>query len=193
VIILKLEEISNIFGGVVLLRKEAKTREGHKYKLITLKSVSKSGIINPSDLGEYHAKGELPEKYIAKEGDIIVRIRPPIYGGYVDKEVEGAVIPSYFIKIRLNKEYINKLLPKFLALYINSKKAQKEFNKDIVGTTITMIKPTNIKKLDIPIIPLDKQKQIIKLSELINRELDLLNKLIELKEKYYNNIIEKVI
>ena len=56
-----------------------------------------------------------------------------------------------------------------------------------------MIKPTNIKKLDIPIIPLDKQKQIIKLSELINRELDLLNKLIELKEKYYNNIIEKVI
>ena len=191
---MKLEEISNIYAGVVPSRKQATEQEQkHKYKLISLKSISKFGTINPSDFTDYYTKDKLALKYLVKNKDIIVRIRPPIYAGVIDDDFQDVAIPSYCINLRLNKDHINKILPEFIALYINSKKAQKEFNKDIVGTMITMIKPTSIRKLEIPIIPMNKQKQILRISKILNKELKLLKELIELKEKYYNQINEKLV
>ena len=137
---MKLEEISNIYAGVVPSRKQATEQEQkYKYKLISLKSISKFGTINPSDFTDYYTKDKLALKYLVKNKDIIVRIRPPIYAGVIDDDFQDVAIPSYCINLRLNKDHINKILAEFIALQINPKKAQKEFNKDIGERKIPMI------------------------------------------------------
>lgn len=176
---------------MVLSRKRADRFEkpAEKYKVLTLKSISKYGKINHEDLEEYYSSEKLSEDYLTKEGDVVVRLREPIIATYIGKEDENILVPSYFLKIRVLSD---KILPQYLTHYLNSKKAQKQFRQHIAGTSIPMIKPNVIKSLEVPNVSLDRQRAIIKFLDCAQKELILLDNLIELKEKYYKGICDKL-
>lgn len=188
---LKIKDIAIAKSGMVLSRKRAGKFEkpAEKYKALTLKSISKYGKINHNDLEDYYSSEKLSEDYITREGDIIVRLREPILAAYIDKEDENILVPSYFLKIRVLSD---KILPQYLTYYINSKNVQQQLKRHIAGTSIPMIKPSVIKDLEVPNISLSRQRAIIKLLDCGQKELILLNNLIELKEKYYKGICDKL-
>ena len=188
---LKIKDIAIAKSGMVLSRKRVGGFEkpAERYKVLTLKSISKHGKINHEDLEEYHSSEKLSEGYITKEGDVVVRLRDPIIATYIGKEDENILVPSYFLKIRVLSD---KILPQYLTHYLNSKNAQKQFRQHIAGTSIPMIKPNVIKSLEVPNVSLDRQRKIIKLLDCAQKELILLDNLIELKEKYYKSVCDKL-
>jgi restriction endonuclease S subunit len=188
---LKIKDIAIAKSGMVLSRKRAEKFEKpvEKYKVLTLKSISKYGNINHNDLEEYNSSEKLSDNYITREGDIVIRLREPVLASYIGKEDENILVPSYFLKIRVLSD---KILPQYLVYYINSKNVQQKLKRYIAGTSIPMIKPSVIRDLDVPTVPLDRQRAIIKLLDCGQKELTLLNSLIELREKYYKGICDKL-
>jgi restriction endonuclease S subunit len=191
---LKLKDISSIRSGLLLSRKKSDDRSNaNKYPLITLKSVDDSGVLNKELLDEFYTLEEISNEYLTSENDIIVRLREPVFACSIEKENESLLIPSYFAKLSMNEKYSKKFLSKYVAHYINSKNAQKEFKKDTEGSVISMIKLKAIENLEIPEIPIEKQEKIIKIAEFKQKELKLLKELTILKEKYYSKILEDII
>jgi hypothetical protein len=84
------------------------------------------------------------------------------------------VIPNYFFIIRVHDPMLS---PAFLYWCFKQKPLQKQIERIRLGTSVSMISREGISELDIPLPPLEKQKQISEFGVLIERELKLLNRI----------------
>lgn len=189
---MKLKKIAKINTGLVLNRKKAKSKENiaMKYKLITLKSISQIGIIDKNELDKFNSNEILSENYITKFNDVVIRLSEPNTAVFIDKELEGLLIPSQFCLIRVKSDKIN---PKFLSWYLNSNYVKKEIQKSLIGSAIAIIKTSFLNDLEIRNISLEKQNKIVEINDLKIKEEKLTKKLIEEKNKLYNGLIKKII
>ena len=81
--------------------------------------------------------------------------------------------------------------PQFIAHYLNSNIVKKQLSQGaIVGTTIPMIKVADVNEIKIPLTNLDKQKKIVEYLKLAHQENELLQNLINEKQKYSKEIFE---
>jgi len=189
---MKIGDASEIRMGVVLSRKKATTNSNHckKYKTLTLKSFREEGILELDDLEEFESAEELDDKYLSQEGDVVIRLSYPNTAIYIDSEIVGYVIPSQFSVIRLNTD---KILPEFLAIYLNGSKVKKKIAKQQFGATIPVIKNSFLQNLKIKDLALETQRAIVDMYRLHLAEKELLNNLIEEKEKLFNAVFNQLI
>jgi len=188
---LKLGKISKINTGLVLNRKKAESEETAKmkYKLLTLKSIKNNGKIEREYLEKFYSNEVLAENYITSKGDIILRISEPNTAVFINEDLEGILVPSQFCLIKVDEKKIN---PEFLAWYLNSEYVKKEIQKSLIGSAIGIIKTIFLNELEVKIISMEKQEKIIKITELKEKEEELLNKLIEEKQKMYSYLTKKI-
>nr|HRM35799.1 restriction endonuclease subunit S [Aliarcobacter cryaerophilus] len=66
----------------------------------------------------------------------------------------------------------------------------KALSTELSGTTIPMINVANVNEIKIPLINLDKQKKIVEYLKLAHQENELLQNLINEKQKYSKEIFE---
>ena len=189
---MKLINMSEVQTGLVLVRKkaDASDKDANKYNVLTLKSFEPRGWLNERELNVFLSKEKLENKYLTKKGDIIIRLTTPYTAICMNDKQEGLVIPSNFAIIRLKEQ---KFIPEFVALFLNSEITGKKFLKSSISTTISWIKTTHLKNIDIPEKPLDKQKNILELNRLQVKEKMLLSALMEEKEKLAKSSINKII
>lgn len=184
--------VFKIRTGCVISRFKSSEHDipGKTYKMLTLRSVTNEGNLNISDIESFSSKKDINDEFITKYGDVVVRLREPIKAVFIDKDLEGIVVPSLFSIIKTNEEILN---PRYLQQFINGKNAQRQLSKEMTNTAICIVKNSELGKLLIPVKTMELQKDIANLSELLSKEIDLQESIIKKKKIFKNEIIEKLI
>ena len=120
---------------------------------------------------------DIDEKYLSHKGDIIFRMSEPQFAVKVDGEniKEGIVISSKFAIIKPYED-IN---PDFLAELLNSNIVKNQFLKYSEGSVIKQIKVRDLAKITLTIPSMEEQKEHFECIEMINKEIELYEKLID--------------
>lgn len=188
---MKLGHIALIKMGLVLTRKKAtiKYEVKNTYNLITLKNIKDNGAFNKEPFETFESNEELEEGYFTVEGDILVRLSHPYTAVHIDKGKAGLLVPSSFAIIKLRTaDYI----PEYVTWYLNSDQVKKELIKSQTGTAMLTTNKSILASIEIKEIRIEDQIRIGKIQELYFREEELLDRLIEGKEKYYQGMTNKL-
>ena len=185
-------DLAEVMVGLVLKRKEADptTSNIYKYKALTLKSLNAEGWIDKDQLDIYESSENLDQRYLALEGDVLMKLTPPYTAVAIDKEIHGSVVPAQFIIIRIKGK---RIIPGYLAFYLNANDVKREIVLDATGSSVAMLKTATIRELKIPILEMNKQQTITELSRLMVHERQLMSKLAETNEKYYQALTKSLI
>lgn len=180
---MKIDEVAQIMIGV-LAKREEDLNGKNNYKLFSLK--------NYEDNKEYeilNTDKDLINK-LAKNEDLLFRLLYPNKIIYVDKKLEGILIPSQFCIIRAKKEKIDPIV---LQWYLESKIAKTELESKVTGSVIKSMTIANLKTLEIPDISEKQQKDMRQLIILWRREKEISKMIIEETDKLYQSYLEEMI
>ncbi|MFC0875300.1 restriction endonuclease subunit S [Saccharicrinis sp. FJH2] len=121
------------------------------------------------------------EKYILQTNDVIVTGKGQRLFAWAYKEEFGKTIPSsLFYIIRLKNS--TGIISEFLSITLNSERIIHKLKALSGGTSIPSIQKKELEQLIINIPTLEKQKQVIELSKLLGKDVDLANQLLEKKK-----------
>jgi restriction endonuclease S subunit len=189
---MQLGEIAHIKTGLVLTRKKAEVEHEVRgmYKLLTLKNITEDGIIQADSFEQFGSNDILDDHYFTEEGDVLMRLSHPHTAVYIGKECEGLLVPSYFAIIKV---YHDKFLPQYIAWYLNSSEVKKELERSQAGSRIPSTNQNVLKTIPIQALSLSKQKVLIELLQLHQKEKALYRKLIAEKERWFKAVSRKII
>ncbi|MCW3785490.1 restriction endonuclease subunit S [Plebeiibacterium sediminum] len=132
------------------------------------------------------------EKYILRPNDIIVTGKGQRIFAWAYKEEYGQVIPSsLFYIIKINDS--SKLIGEYLANVLNSQKVNHKLKSLSGGTSIPSIQKKELGQLSIYIPPIEKQRQIIDMSKLLDKDVELATQLLEKKKALKTGLLNMII
>lgn len=191
---LKLSELAATKSGLVLNRKKASLQSNIKknYNVVSLKSFKENGVYDHSHVESFIADDVLKVDNLVKKGDILIRLREPNFAVYIDDEYEDLVISSLMAVVRTSSE---KVLPQYLAFYLNSDFVKSQLFQDATIGAIKMVKVSDIQNLEIIVPSIEKQKLLVDTINTFNQEEVLLQHLIaekqQLKKSVFNTVIKE--
>lgn len=180
---MKLDEIAKIKIGIVVKREIEENGE-NSYELFSLKNYEEN-----ENYEQLKTTKDLTDK-LAKKGDLLFRLLYPNKIIYVNKELEGLLIPSQYCIIRVQNE---KMDPDVLKWYLESKRAKQDLNSKITGSIIKSMPVSNLKTLEIPDISIKEQSNMKELIKLWDKEKEISKQILEKKEKLYNFYLEEML
>ena len=186
---MKLGNVAQIRSGLVLARKQARERTGHRYPLLNLKCIHPGGYIDTSLCEVFDAVEYLKPEYLTHTGDVVIRLTIPYTAVLITEDLEGYVIPSSFVVVRTDRSI---LLPEHLIWLLNSQKAKKQIYESTVSNMLGAVKPRYFAEYEIDKLPVSRQRILAELNRLARRESQLLTELAAEKEKYYDYILDQV-
>lgn len=186
-----LGDIAEIKTGLVLSRKKAELKHHVKatYSLITLKNIDDNGLVISDSFEAFISNEEIDNHFFTQEGDILMRLSYPYTAVYIEKKYTGLLVPSYFAIIKVDT---HRLLPEYIAWYLNSYKVKKELERAHTGSRIPSTNQSVLRMLPVYPIALSQQKALVELYKLHQKEIQLYQALIEEKEKWFRAITEKL-
>jgi restriction endonuclease S subunit len=123
-------------------------------------------------------------KHLLQPGDVLFAAKgTKNFAAFYESKNLPAVASTSFFVIRLKENIINKILPEFLAWYINQPVSQKFLKGNAMGTSIASISKAVLEELEISIPNLQTQKAILIISHLRNSEKKLKQQIETLREK----------
>ncbi|GEN36590.1 restriction endonuclease subunit S [Aneurinibacillus danicus] len=187
-----LGEIADIRAGLVLTRKKATIEYNVQatYKLLTLKNFNEDGSFNSEPFEEFHSNEKLEQHYFSAEGDVLIRLSHPNTAICVGKQHSGLLVPSYFAIIKVHH---SEFLPEYIAWYLNSDTVKKELERSQSGSRIPSTNKNVLSAIPIPFITVAKQKAVIELFKLHQKEKALYQKLIEEKEQLFKVVSQQIV
>lgn len=188
-----LEDIAKIRTGLVATRKKKTDfgKQTFEYNLLNLKCVADNGQIHIEHAEQFVLSEQLKSDYITQMNDILVRLSAPYTSVLINcKEYCGFVIPSHFAIVRVN---LIKANPEFVYWILSQNKTRYlMFQNSRGGTTLGTINAGLISKLPIRSIPLSKQSLIGEMARLERKEQELLNLLMEKKQRYASLLLNQI-
>jgi restriction endonuclease S subunit len=187
---IKLAKLTEIRSGLVLSRNKSSLQSIFKktYNVISLKSFNENGIYNHSFVEKFEFNSDIKEDYLIKKDDVILRLREPNIAVYIHKDYPNTIVSSLAIIIRVKDK--SKLNPIYLTHYLNSSIVKKQLQKELSGTSISMVKVIDIQNINIDIPLKDIQDKLSSQQQLAIKEIELLNQLIQQKQQYRKSIFE---
>lgn len=181
---MELGQVAEIFIGI-LVNREITNTEGYAYSLFQFANQEQ----NKEQYQKIKTKKCFDHKLTQKD-DIIFRLVYPNKMLYVDETLENLLVPSQMCIIRTNKEKIDS---GFLIWYLSSDLCKEQLQLNVAGSSIQKISVNALRKIILPNISLEKQKQIRQLIELWKKEKKVLNDIMINKEKLYNCIAQEIL
>lgn len=157
----KLKEIADIFRGKSIMKKDLKPGEIYVLNISNIED----GQIIYKDMDTINEEERKIKRYELLENDLVITCRGTINKVAVYKGSDKLLIASAnIITIRFKGEILSDYVKIFLESPVGTI-IIKSFQR---GTTVMNINPRDIGELEIPILSLEKQKQIVEeyLSEL---------------------------
>lgn len=184
-----LSDIAHIIVGPIVARYKVvpSSKQTYTYKTLSLKAFGESTLYDDSYNEIFLSKQKVKDDFILQKNDVLMRLRSPNFAIFIDRDYKDTLYPSFVTSIRIKDA---NFYPKFIAYFLNSSKVQKSLIKETSGTRIEMIKASDVGKISIPKIPLQKQKQIIDFMDMANKEVMFLKTLIDAKSKYKKSIFD---
>ena len=131
------------------------------------------------------------KRYLLKKGDILVARTGATFGKTVlFQSDEPTIYASFLIKIILNKK---KILPEYYFHFAQSDRYWVQAKKIVTGGGQPQFNANVIKNIKITIPPLSEQKAIASLLSVWDEAIEKTERLIEVKEKRFNAIVQKLI
>jgi len=133
---------------------------------------------------------KIKEHHTVKKGDIIFRSRGLVTkSAIVMGRVSKAVVAAPLLRIRVTD---NNILPEYLNWHINHPKTQSFLASRAKGTSVKMISKSALEEVELLIPSLKKQREIVALANMIEKEKTLQEELLHKKEAYYSHILMKI-
>ncbi|MGG7198532.1 TaqI-like C-terminal specificity domain-containing protein [Clostridium butyricum] len=181
---MKLSELCNLISGF-----QGKTVQGNQYSQIKLKDVTKDGKIKYDQLEKFNCD-KVNDKYLLKKGDIILKAKSgDNTAALVDTDIKNIVPASHFIIISVNDTKV--ITPEYLVAYLNSEYAQDYFKVNAEGTALPIIKIKTLGDLEIKVVELEKQKEIADMYKLMKDEKELMEQIMENREKQFTSYLRE--
>lgn len=186
---MKLGSIATVRSGLVLSRKQVHGVSGISYPLLNLRCIKADGLIVMEQLDIYEAKEYLAPEYLSQAGDIVVRLSAPYTAVLIDENTTGMVVSSNFVIIRADRRNI---LPEYLFWLLNTQKVKHEIYENTSSNMLGAIKAKYFTEFELDLLSVKDQQKIAALHSLARQETKLLYQLVEEKEKYYAQAIERI-
>lgn len=123
----------------------------------------------------------ISEKHLLKDGDVLFAAKgTKNFAAVFENHNEPSVASTSFFVIRPTD---NKVLPQFLAWFLNNHSTQTLLKGQAIGTSIPSISKQVLENLEIPVPDIKTQKAIVEISKLRNKEKSLKQKIETLREK----------
>lgn len=160
-------------------------------KIIQIKDIDSNHNITPDSMFRIKPKRKrLVDRYLVNKGDVLFLSRGHRnFATAIDIPVENTIAAGHFFILKFDT---SKILPEYLAWYINQPPAQK-FLKSMAkrGSHMPIIGKSEFEQLKVNIPPLQVQEKIVKLSKLLQQEDELLEKIKEKRGQIVQSICLK--
>lgn len=147
-------------------------------RVIQIKDIAGDGTIQQDGL--VPVKLARPEPYLAHQGDVLFLAR-----GYrlnataVTQPIANTIVTGYFFILRPN----GKVMPRYLAWFINQPDFQQRMRTFIQGTHQPMVAKADFQEMKIEVPSLDLQDKIVRLHDLMEEERRLVANIEEKRAK----------
>jgi len=133
-------------------------------------------VLHPDLLAE-----GISEKHLLKNGDVLFAAKgTKNFAAVFENHNEPSVASTSFFVIRPTD---NKVLPQFLAWFLNNHTTQTLLKGQAIGTSIPSISKQVLENLEITVPNIEIQKAILHITKLRNKEKSLKQKIETLREK----------
>ena len=185
----KLEDLAEVMVGQIMTRVASKDEEGLEVRVLVPGAIE-AGYIKEDSLGTNNLIKELDPKFYTKAGDLVMKLTADYDVALVKDGQEGIAISSFICVIR----------PKntdsaFLCAVLNSDYVKNDLRSKADGAMRPMLKVSDIRDLEIPLIKEEDQKGIGEAYILSLEKIQTLQKLrdteTELMKAVVNNVIRK--
>ena len=180
----KLKDIAAVQMGV-LFRSRIEPEVDGTVAVIQMRDLTEDNKLSPRNLITVKMNG-FSDHHLVKRRDLIFRSRgQTTTAAIIDKEIGPAVVAAPLLRIRVTSKHV---LPEYLCWFVNQASAQAFLRSRATGTAMTVIGKSALDDLQVPLPPLETQKQIVALADLSNKEQKLMRELAKKKEKLVNGI-----
>ncbi|MFU8861378.1 MAG: restriction endonuclease subunit S [Cyclonatronaceae bacterium] len=182
----KLKHVAYVQMGYSF-RSRLEISEDGDVAVIQMKDLRNDNTVNCDDLAEITME-DVKKHHLAQKGDLVFRSRGHVNTSAILIDDPGsAVVAAPLLRIRVTKPDL--VLPEYLNWYIRQRDAQVFLASRARGTVQKMISKQAIEELEVALPSIEKQKKIVELASLINREQTLLNTLADKREQYISLLL----
>jgi restriction endonuclease S subunit len=129
----------------------------------------------------------ISEKHLLKDGDVLFAAKgTKNFAAVFENHNEPSVASTSFFVIRPADK---KMLPQYLAWFLNNHTTQTLLKGQAIGTSIPSISKQVLENLEITVPNIEIQKAILQITKLRNKEKSLKQKIETLREKQIQQII----
>lgn len=129
--------------------------------------------------------GGISEKHLLQDGDVLFAAKgTKNFAAVFENHNEPAVASTSFFVIRPTDE---KVLPNYLAWFLNNHNTQTQLKAQAIGTSIPSISKQVIENLEITLPSIETQKAILQIAKLRNQEKSLKQEIETLKDVKINH------
>ena len=157
------------------------------YPLLSARHIDELGLIH--DTEAFRGSG-VPGEVLTREGDVIMKIAAPNPAVYIPPAWEGAVVSSFYFIIRVKEG--EPFDPRFLTAYFNSRPFRAVVERTLVCSTVKSLKISDLKEMEIPALPPERQEQIVAAAQAMRKETQQFNRLREKREQYYQSVLTRL-
>lgn len=180
-----ISEIFDVTSGQVMSRITTETDEVEVRKVLLPKAINDGNVLR-NELVDNLMKTRLDDTKMTMKNDIIVKLSTPYGGCLIDGENVGLVVPSFCSILRKKSDEYDT---KYLIAYINSKPFADQVLNKVTGNSIGILSVGQLKSIDIPKLPIERQVVIGNEFMKMSKNKLLLEKLIELQHEKIETMI----
>ncbi len=184
----RLEDLADVIVGQIMTRVSSKDGEGKDIRVLVPGAVGR-GYIQEKSLGTNNIIKKLDDKFISKAGDIVMKLTAEYDAAMIDESQTGIAISSFICVIRAK----DRIDSRYLCAVLNSEYAKSKLRSKAEGAIRPMLKASDIKGLEIPLIGREEQENIGKAFELSIRKRCLLQEMIKTETDIMEAIVNNAI
>jgi len=135
--------------------------------VIQMKDIDHSSVLHQETVVRVLFPGDVRQHFV-RNGDLIFRSRGETYSAaMVERAPLSAIVASPMILVRPRKEVVE---PAYLRWFLNAPSTHKALESVAAGTAVKMINKSDLERLEVPVPPLEIQRKIVEIAELMERE-----------------------
>ena len=191
--IVKISDIADAQGGLVLSRKEEKApvADTCHFKRLTLRALDDNGFIRKENLEDFYSKDSLSNALFTSLGDVVIRLFSPMCPAMVTEDDTGLLVPSQLAVLKIKKD--GPIIAEYLRLCLAQRDIQERVLKIESGTAQRTVKLGTIMELKISIPDLETQYKVVQIDNLSRERERMYQELISQERIFTERIIEDII
>lgn len=185
---MKLGDVTEIIGGQNMTRISAENYAGSilkKVKVMIPKAIV-DGMVIEKDLGDAEIVKEIDADKYTQEGDIVIKLSSPYDSALISSEQTGIAIPSFCAVIRVKEGEYDR---RYLTAVLNTEVVRKGLAARVAGSIRPMIRISDLKDLDLPMINKEDMEAIGKAYLLSGKKRKILQEMANIEKELMENVI----